>query len=72
MSHLVKVVSILFINNYLKHALIIVIITEEEDAKLNQAGVQRNMPKEYFDKEHILYRDKWARYHVSDIYKNIY
>ena len=57
--------------SYLNNALIIVYITEQEDNELNKAGVQRKMPQEFDDIHSPLYNDIWARYKVSNIFKNI-
>lgn len=59
------------IHSYLVEALIIVFITDEEDAKLNACGYQQAMPKEYFDKTSPLFNDVWSRYKRSGIYLNI-
>ncbi|WP_041713489.1 hypothetical protein [Paraglaciecola sp. T6c] len=46
-------------------------ITEAEDQALNAHGYQRNMPQEYFDANHSLHNDAWARYKSAGIYSNI-
>lgn len=59
------------ISQYLTKSLVIVFITEAEDQALNAHGYQRNMPQEYFDTNHSLHSDSWARYKSAGIYSNI-
>lgn len=42
--------------------LLLVRVTDAEEAALNAAGLQRKMPREWSDPTHKLYRDPWARY----------
>lgn len=59
------------ISDFLEFNLVIVKITEEEDHILNSSGFQRKMPSEYFDRASELYNDLWARYKVTELFKNI-
>ena len=59
------------ISQYLTKSLVIVSITEAEDETLNAHGYQRKMPLEYFDANHSLHSDAWARYKSAGIYSNI-
>ena len=60
------------IEKYLNENLIIVYLKlEGEDKKLTEFGVKDSMPQEYSDQNSEYYQDKWARYKVADIYKNI-
>lgn len=60
------------IEKYLNENLIIVYLKlEGEDKKLTEFGVKDSMPQEYSDQNSKYYQDKWARYKVADIYKNI-
>ncbi len=47
------------------------LITKEENSILSKNGFNEEMPIEYFDPSHKLFRDVWARYICADIYKNL-
>ena len=59
------------IERYLTEALVIVVITDRENQKLNACGLQKNMPLSYRDPKSTLYADPWARYKHVEIYLEI-
>lgn len=46
-------------------------ITIEEDNILNSAGYKSKMPPEFFDENHELYNDPFARYKKTGIFSNL-
>ena len=46
-------------------------ITIEEDNILNKAGYKSIMPREFFDENHELYNDPFARYKKTGIFSNL-
>ncbi len=59
------------IHQFLTEALVIVRVSEAEDAILNKQGFQQKMPASYRDSNSVLHNDIWARYKSAGIYGNI-
>ncbi|MDO6803031.1 hypothetical protein Q4595_11280 [Wenyingzhuangia sp. 1_MG-2023] len=53
----------IILDKYVKFAT----ITKIEDQILNNKGLKSRMPSEYYDSEHELYGDLFARYKIADI-----
>lgn len=55
------------IEDVLRQWMIFATILKTEDKILNLAGLRSKMPKEFYDKNHELYDDKFARYKITGI-----
>ena len=62
-----KGVTVESIKEILDKYLMFATITKEEDKKLNDNGLKKDMPREFYDPNNILFGDLFARYKVTGI-----